>query len=769
MKKISYICRHKCHFFYRIMNRFFVFSLMMFLVTVSVHAQNRFNYAEQWKTIDRLMDGILPQSALPEIEKVQQAALRDREYGQLVKAVMTRNTCLQLTEKQPMVAVINSLINDAKTIPFPAKAVIYSLTGEAFLNYYNQNRWALYDRTALSEDVENDNIETWDAFRLIREIVHYYRLSLSEPVLLQKASISNFKEALEGDVSTRFLRPTLYDFLAHRAIDAYMNNDLWMTDFSQPVVLNDPVSFDDAKSFVQMNVPETDTLAPAHLIMKVFRDLTAFRLTQSDINPLADVDLKRFNYLKERGNFDDVDALYEEAMKKLIESCAGQKIWGKVAYALATHYRQQGEEWSGKNLRKRRQYWIDAVSLCSEIEKKAPLMDDRKLAANMIREITRPEANLTIEKNLIPNQPALALVTYRNLHTAYLNIFSCQPDELEEFYQSNDWRDEMPQFLSKLGKIASQTLKLPSRSDYHQHSFEAKIDTLPAGSYLLVISDKPNPVKDKMTVTTFQSVQATNIKLLQRNHGDGKVEAYVVDALLGKPLPDAQLTMIRQIYDRELSKYTYIRGDSLQTVADGITLLPHSGNYRYNRIHISYGDDELTENMLNVFDGVEQPINSLRTVFFTDRAIYRPGQTVHFKGLLYETDYDGRNAIKTNAKTFVQLMDVNGKEISKQEFTTNEYGSFKGIFTLPQGLLNGMMNIRNEYGNVSIRVEEYKRPTFEVTTNPIDADYVLGDTVTVTGTAVALAGYPVDGAKVTFNVMRYQQFHPLWRMAHPPR
>ena len=754
------------------MNHFFVSAFILLFAVIAVNAQvetrraTSLQYAEQWKTIERLMDGVLPQSALPEIEKVVQAALKDKEYGQLVKAVMTRNTCLQLTEKEPQAAVINSLKKDAATIPFPAKAVVYSLTGEAYLNYYNQNRWKIYDRTPLAPDEGSDNVETWDAARLIGEVVRYYRLSIIEPALLQKVSIGDFKEALDGDAATRYLRPTLYDFLAHRAIDAFTNNDLSINDFW---AIDNPDYFAEAQIFAKISIPETDSLAPAYLILNLFRKLTAFRLTQNDINPLVDVSLKRFNYLKDRGSFDNVNVLYEDAMKKLMASCAGQKIWGKVAFTLATYYKRQGEEQSGKRDRKHKRYLVDAVNLCHEIEKKAPLMDDRKLASDMIKDITQPEANITVERKIIPLQQALALVTYKNLHTAYLNIYRSDTNVETWHAASLQQSDDLKDFLVKQEKVVSHTLELPHQTDYQRHSLETKIDALPAGNYVFVLSDKPNPEKDKLAVFTFQSIQVTGIKLLQRFFGDGKIEACVIDAQSGKPLPDARITVLRQIYHREQGKYSYLSGDSLQTDNSGTAFLQNTGNNWNNKLYITYNGEELIENMLNVYSGAEQPKNYLRTVFFTDRAIYRPGQSLYFKGLLYETDNNGHNAIKPNTKTTVQLIDVNGKEVIKQDFTTNEYGTFNGNFTLPQGLLNGQMRLRNEYDNTYFSVEEYKRPTFEVTMNPITADYVLGDTITMTGTAVALAGYPVDGAKVVFNVKRHQQFHPLWRMIPPQR
>ena len=757
-----------------IMRRLFIFSFVLLFAATPVSAQVEtgrtpsVRYADQWKAIDKLMDGVLPQSALPEIEKIRQTALKDKEYGQLIKAVMMRNTCMQLTEKNPQVAIINSLKKDAETIPFPAKAVVYSLTAEAFLDYYNRIRWEIYQRTALADDMEGNDIETWSAVRLIREVVNYYSLSLMDPVLLQKISIGDFKDALEGDASTRYLRPTLYDFLAHRAIDAYMNNDLWIADFSQERVIDNPAYFGDAQSFVQITIPQTDTLAPTYLILKLFQELTASCLAQKDISPLADVSMKRFAYLKDHGNFDDVNTLYGNAIKNLIEHCVGKKIWGKAAYMLAIHYMRLGDEESGKSAN---HYLVDAVNLCHEIEKKAPLKDDRKQAADLLKELTQPDASISIEKKLIPNQSALAKVTYRNLHTVYLNIYRCNPEEAEEFYPSKDWKDDAPQFLSKQEKAASYTIELPLQTDYQPHSLEINIDTLSAGSYLLTLSDKPNPGKDKLAVLSILPIQVTSVKLLHRVLGDRKAELYVVDARSGKPLSGAQIAAMKYEYDRERSKYLYVPGDTLITDTCGIAILSDAEKYRNGRLYISHNDEKLIEDRIftNSYWDSDQQKTVMCTVFFADRAIYRPGQTVYFKGILIETDNDGQYTIQPKTKTTVQLMDVNGKEVTKQELTTNEFGSFNGSFTLPQGLLNGWMIILNEYGNVGVHIEEYKRPTFEIAMNPVAANYVLGDTVTVTGTAKALAGYPVNGAKVEFNVVRHQQFRPFTRMINPPR
>ena len=763
------------------MKLFFKLAPFMFFAAIAVKGQSKFNYNEQWKVVDKLMDGVLPQSALPEIEKIQQAALNDKEYGHLITAVIVRNSCLQMTNEKPDVAIINSLKKDAETFPFPAKAVIYSLTGEAYLNFYNKNRWKIYERTALASEAETDDIEIWDATRLIREIAYNYQLSLEEKSLLQKTSIGAFKEALYSGADSRYLRPTLYDFLAHRAIDAYLKNDLKITDFSSSHVIDDPKYFDEAQTFVKMNIVSTDTLSSTYMILKLFQELTSFRLKQNDVNALSDVNMKRFDYLKNNGTFDDADDLYEAAMKKLVESCAGQKIWGKAAYTLAAYYLRQSGEWSGKNVRQRQRYSIDAVNLFREVEKKALSKDDKKLAADMLKGLTQPEASFSIEKNLIPNQPILALVSYKNMTSAFLNIYRYMPDELEDFLQRRsplDVKEDFAIFLSKQEKAASYTLELPTHNDYQQHHVETKIDSLPLGNFLFVLSDKANPEKDDLTVLTYNPVQLTNIKMLQRNNGDGKIEAYVLDAMFGKPLHDAEITIQKREYNQQQSKYESVHlKDTFRTNSDGIAILPIINNnggsgFRIvdiGNFRVKCGDDEMTGDLLNVYNRVEQAETAVRTVFFTDRAIYRPGQTIYFKGLMYETKNNENPTIKAKINTEVQLLDVNGREVAKQDFTTNDYGSFNGSFTLPQGALNGTMRIKNNNGAAFFRVEEYKRPTFELTINPVEGEYVLGDTITITGKALAFAGYPVDDAKLSFNVVRQQQFRYTRFMIYPSR
>ena len=124
----------------------------------------------------------------------------------------------------------------------------------------------------------------------------------------------------------------------------------------------------------------------------------------------------------------------------------------------------------------------------------------------------------------------------------------------------------------------------------------------------------------------------------------------------------------------------------------------------------------------------------------TDRALYRPGQTVYVKGIAYEQEAEKAHVLAGKSYQ-VRLLDVNRKELVQKNVSTNEFGSFTTEFVLPAVCLNGnfTIDVKNN-ASVSVRVEDYKRPTFEITFNPVEEAFCLGDTVDVTGNVKAYNG-----------------------------
>jgi hypothetical protein len=137
--------------------------------------------------------------------------------------------------------------------------------------------------------------------------------------------------------------------------------------------------------------------------------------------------------------------------------------------------------------------------------------------------------------------------------------------------------------------------------------------------------------------------------------------------------------------------------------------------------------------------------------------LYRPGQVVYFKGIIIDSDGESHE-LKSEHRTTVILYDANRRKISEVSLTSNEHGSFSGNFTLPSDVLTGNFQLSNENGSVSFSVEDYKLPRFEVTFDTLREIYKLGETLSITGQAVAYAGNPISNAEVRFRVTRQARF-----------
>ena len=185
-----------------------------------------------------------------------------------------------------------------------------------------------------------------------------------------------------------------------------------------------------------------------------------------------------------------------------------------------------------------------------------------------------------------------------------------------------------------------------------------------------------------------------------------------------------------------------------------------------NLLYVTHAGQELaTANNLYPYANNYRQIPQKQVVFFTDRSLYRPGQTIYFKGIAILVDQEGDNyKVLPNEQVNVVFSDVNGKEIARQTLGTNDYGSFSGNFTAPRDRLMGRMMIHSDgiAGNTWVSVEEYKRPKFQVTLDAPKTAARLGGEVQLEGKAMAYTGAAVGGAKIRYRVVRQVRYPDWW-------
>ena len=337
-------------------------------------------------------------------------------------------------------------------------------------------------------------------------------------------------------------------------------------------------------------------------------------------------------------------------------------------------------------------------------------------------------------------------VNYKNLTGITLQLYKVNLPVTSAVLQNRTTH-----FESKYARLQREEhFSLKPTTDYLNVDTTLTIQAPQAGIYFLkAVPDGKKGVSDG----TLMNVTA--LKTIYRPLPDGTLELVVVDAVSGQPVSEAEVTIYTEKGGGYSPQQTY-QADKQGTLK--LDFL-NSNKYWYNA-HTA-ADNAMP--ILNLWKNDYYYKESKRKEvlqLFTDRSIYRPGQTVYVSGLAYEMEKDSTRVL-TDKKYTVSLYDANNNETGKVEVRTNGFGSFSGQFVLPSPCLTGYFSLRVADTSVSFKVEEYKRPTFDVTFEPVKVEYQVGDSIEVVGMAKTFAGAPVQNARVHYNISRSYAW--FWR------
>lgn len=294
------------------------------------------------------------------------------------------------------------------------------------------------------------------------------------------------------------------------------------------------------------------------------------------------------------------------------------------------------------------------------------------------------------------------------------------------------------------------------RPDYQEVKDSIEIGgNLPLGAYLMEVTSDNTGIAPQREL-----FYVSNLAVMIQQLPDDKHRYVVVNATDGQPVPGAKIMLYDRDYDVKTGKWKRLVHARLTTDENGEAYFKNvDGN-----VLISTSNDKFTpakDIYLSRTRYYERKDDKIKHQLFTDRSIYRPGQTVHASAISYivKKGLDASVPGKSMELNFI-LRDTNWKQVAEQKATTDEYGTASVDFELPKEGQTGLYFI-SVNGTVTkyVRVEEYKRPTFEITFPKVNEKYNWGDTVVVKATAKTYAGIPVQGAKVAYQVTRRNQ---LW-------
>ncbi|MCF7958069.1 MAG: hypothetical protein K9M57_06425, partial [Phycisphaerae bacterium] len=738
---------------------------MAFLITVlftcqltlipSLTAAEATSREKQWEQVDAAIKKGLPKTAIEHLEPIITEALADEKYAEAVKALAKKIAYQGQIEGHKAEENIARLQAEIGNWPKEAHPVLETVLAHWYWNFFQQNRWRFMQRTQTAE-APGDDILSWALPRILAEIDKHFTAALASDALLKKTPIADFDDLLtRGNVPDSF-RPTLYDFIAHEALRFYSSGeqagaaaqDAW--DFSA-----DTPALGSVEEFLGWKVEATDTASLKLKAIQLLQSLITFHKNDPDPSALIDADLARLVYGYNNAYGESKDERYNTALEKFINKWADHRISARARAKLASQVKNAGD-------------LVKAREIAKQGEQAFPDTPGGVECYTLVQEIESKVATISVER--IWNSPAPEIqLQYRNIEKVYFRMVEYDWEQLMEGKYRDRFDHDQVRALLEKEPVSQWSAELPKTDDYKMR--EKKIATpedLKPGFYIVFSSHDKDFKKVRENVTNYTTCWVSQLAMvIRQSYGNGKIGGFVLNAITGEPVKDA----VVKAWYRD-TKGLAVAVAPVETDRDGLfdfsveerryqgyTLLASSGGHRIS-----------TNNGISNYlrDSSEKPF--LQTYFFTDRSLYRPGQTINYKGLAIRADREKDDyKVVSGAQVAVIFRDHNGKEIERRTHTANDYGSFHGSFTAPRDRVMGRMRIDstgNGRGSAAVTVEEYKRPKFKVTLAAPKEESKLDDTVQLTGTATSYTGAAIDGAKVSYRVVRQVQYPVWWRWCY---
>jgi alpha-2-macroglobulin-like protein/alpha-2-macroglobulin family protein/MG2 domain-containing protein len=756
---------------------FLIFLLLCVFVSLHVASQPAVNkYEKQWKQVDELVQKQLPKSALQEVKKIYQLAKRDPksnyQQAQMIKALVYMIELQNESTEGSEAKNIADIDKEISTAGEPARSILSSLLAELYWRYYQQHRWQLYERTNTVSFKKND-IATWTADDFHQKTSDLYLLSIKNSSILQQTPLEGF-DAIIVKGNVRHLRPTLFDLLVHRALDYFKNDERDITRPAYAFEIDQAAAFDPATNFAHQKFITKDSLSLQHKALLLYQQLVALHLNDAKPDALIDVDIERIEFVHDKGVQENKEQLYLTALNHIAHQYPNHPSAAQAWYLIAAQYNQDGSTYQPYGDTTHRYDKVKAKEICEKVLLQRDSSEGKINCYNLLNEINRKDLKFSMEKVNTPGLPFRALVEYKNFSHLYLRIVKADEklkSELDNYYDEKFWNT-----ITAGQSVAAWEQTLPLTNDLQEHSTEIKVNALPAGDYLLLTSTDES-FDTKKSLLGARLFYVSNISFV--NNGQNY---FVLHRETGQPLVNADVRVWEQKYDYKTSKYAKEKVATYKTDQNGFfalarakTLNPNSANYM---LDISYNGERffMNEYQYYYYYYNNQPSpgeEDIEVFLFTDRSIYRPGQTLYFKGIAVIHEQNKKNSIKAGYDTWIYLNDANDEAIDSMKVKTNDYGSFSGKFQLPQSGLNGRLalEMKDDEGSAYVSMEEYKRPKFYVDYEKMKGIYKVNDNIKVTGFAKAYAGNNIDKATVKYRVVRQPRFiYPWlsWRWWQPP-
>jgi len=722
------------------------------------------SYDSLWVEVEMMEKKALGKKIIEQTDLILEKALHESQPTHLFKALSIRSKHLSKIEEESSFKIINSFEEKVKHADAPLKQLLSSATAELYHQYLQQNRWKLNGRSARAEPIDDD-FRTWSLETLEKRIDELYLMSLMDVETSIETQLKDYEYILNLQSSEAVpqkmydYRPSLYDLLADRALRHFERRSA--NTFTAEKLIDTNKCFAPIEEYCALPLGK-DSSALA-LVASIYQTSICQHQARKESAAMVDFNLQRLTFFRRQRQDPSTDSIYVNALRNFKANTVAAHH-SEIDLAIAQAYYELGQGYYFAKKDERYRWHLNkALKLCqSNIND--PLYGNN--FQQIERAITQTNVHLIAESVYAEDEAILYYVEYKNAPKLHFKLIK-RPHELPGKAQLPHY-DQLHKLFT-IPALKTWTEELPEETDHQTHATEMFLKAQELGNYYLIVStDKSfNPKESKIA---FMHFQVSNLSYLSRQRrARNDLEFHLLKRSTGENLTNAKLSVYRNVRDKKYQNSWKFEGAKSPNGEGKISLTAKErGAVRF---YLSSGKDTLVDLSTQYLYPTNPSSNAqINSHLFTDRKLYRPGQTVYFKGIVTSTEKDNIKVLADKAIK-VRLYNKNGELVSSMERTTNAFGSYHGSFDLPLSGLNGNYQIRDNFSGVNISLEEYKRPTFEVLFDSLDQSVQLNEKVNICGRVQAFSGMPLNDCSLKYRIERRQFAYPYdwyYRSYFPP-
>lgn len=733
--------------------KIFVCFLALFFCIFSCHAQD---FSKLWEEVKRLEGEQKYAEALKEAEKIYQRASQEQSQQEWFKALL-RVVALKRGLHSYEQAV-RFMMEEKWPTASTQKALVHLFYATTLMDYYYNYSWEINKREKVSSQKGVD-LKKWTAFDIFEEMNRQYVQAYQYREELGKLSVHDYPEYLQRNSYPKEIASTLRDFLVHQWVSFLANTSTW-----RPYELKEKyqIPFEEMAKAPETRKPIQDeelgklSLHPVLRMIPLLDDL--YRWNMENKRPESALESQIIRVQKLASIFDKKEqrAFLRDSFAELLKQFRDYPWWAAGQAEYASLWQRDGE-------------LIQARKFAMEGYELYPDSLGGKKCFYVVKSIEMPDFQMRAMS--VDRLRASSLeIEHKNMKKLYLRAYKVSFDKWMNRpyrYLGSVHVDDLREYMDNHAPSISWDVNLADPGDYKNHKTYLVPKIKEKGFYMIagsVMEDFRNYDKkigfyqSNKILATYMTI--TDMAVISQPIGSDW-EIFVVDGRNGKPISDVHVTLYRYDYNKGP-----VNMRTLATDKEGRVFLAQQRNSGSCFVVARKGKEVSFDANSFYFGYSSDDDFQTGSFVYTDRSIYRPLQKLYYKIVAYQgNSKTSEHNVLPNADGEVTFYDPNYKVIETQKIKTNDYGTAAGEFTIPKGRVLGQYRldarVGGAYGQGYVRVEEYKRPTFEVTLKKPEKALRLNENISIQGEARYYFGLAVSTGKIFYRVTR-ETVYPWW-------